>query len=79
MENDQNWIQLSRLADILQLANFIMNVAEASNTDIMKELQKQDNDYLEFIISEIKAIRKQQEEILQAIDELKGNKNVDNH
>lgn len=79
MENDQNWIQLSRLADILQLANFIMNVAEASNTDIMKELQKQDNDYLEFIVSEIKAIRKQQEEILQAIDELKGNKNVDNH
>lgn len=79
MENDQNWIQLSRLADILQLANFIMNVAEASNTDIMKELQKQDNDYLEFIISEIKAIRKQQEEILQAIDELKGNKNVNNH
>lgn len=79
MENDQNWIQLSRLADILQLANFVMNVAEASNTDIMKELQKQDNDYLEFIISEIKAIRKQQEEILQAIDELKGNKNVNNH
>ena len=79
MENDQNWIQLSRLADILQLANFIMNVAEASNTDIMKELQKQDNDYLEFIVSEIKAIRKQQEEILQAIDELKGNKNVNNH
>ena len=78
MENDQNWIQLSRLADILQLANFVMNVAEASNTDIMKELQKQDNDYLEFIISEIKAIRKQQEEILQAIDELKGNKNVNN-
>lgn len=79
MENDQNWIQLSRFADILQLANFVMNVAEASNTDIMKELQKQDNDYLEFIISEIKAIRKQQEEILQAIDELKGNKNVNNH
>lgn len=42
--------QLALLANILQIANFIMNIKEISNDEIMKMLEKQNTDYLEKLL-----------------------------
>lgn len=47
----------------LQMADFQMNIQQSSNDDIMHELNKQNTDYLEKIISN-------QEEILKKLAEL---------
>lgn len=48
--NDDYKEELGLLANILQVANFIMNVQEVSNDAIMKMLEKQNTDYLEKLL-----------------------------
>lgn len=51
------FVILSLMADILQIANYDMNLREASNNTLMQELQKQNQEYLEIIKEEIKKLR----------------------
>ena len=41
--------KLAILADVLQIANYEQNVLQTTNDDIMKEIQRQNNDFLEDI------------------------------
>lgn len=54
---------LTMFDTFLQVADFQMNVQQSSNDDIMRELGRQNKEYLEKII-------KNQEEILQKLAEL---------
>lgn len=44
-----NWTNLDKLSDILQVINFYLLVMDSSNNQIMKELDRQDKEYLEKI------------------------------
>ncbi len=48
--------RLDVIADILQVANYVLNVTDVSNDDIMKALQEQNNKYLEIAIQQNKEI-----------------------
>ena len=76
MDNNYN-DELSLLANILQVANFIMNVQEISNDEIMKMLEKQNTDYLEKLLL---MLDKQNDEyfdkILSRLDDLENKINL---
>lgn len=44
-----NWSNLDKLSDMLQVINFYLLVMDSSNNQIMKELDRQDKEYLEKI------------------------------
>ena len=44
-----NWGNLDKLSDMLQVINFYLLVMDSSNNQIMKELDRQDKEYLEKI------------------------------
>ena len=79
MENDNNpYFLLGILANILQIADFQMNVSQLSNQDIMQHLLLQDrvldnqtNNYLKKIIEQNEKIIQQNEELKKL---LKGDK-----
>ena len=69
---------LSVLANVLQIADYQMNISQLSNDDLMKHLLQQDNvlndqteNYLKKIIEQNEIIIKQNEEIKKL---LKGEK-----
>lgn len=49
-------IDLSLIADILQIINFWLNMKQVSSDALMKELKRQDTDYLETLLESQKAI-----------------------
>lgn len=51
--NDEQLERLAILANVLQIANFIMNVKEISNDEIMKMLEKQNREYLDEILARL--------------------------
>lgn len=51
--NDEQLERLAILANVLQIANFIMNVKETSNDEIMKMLEKQNREYLDEILARL--------------------------
>ena len=76
-ENDFYFF-LSMFANVLQIADFKMNISQLSNDDIMKHLLQQDNvlddqtnNYLKKIVEQNETIIKQNEEIKKI---LKGEK-----
>lgn len=69
---DNFYFLLSNLANILQIANFEMNVKEISNDELLKYLEHQDNDFLISIINQNKIIIEQNKEIIEL---LKGGNN----
>ena len=79
MENENNpYFLLGVLANILQIADFQMNVSQLSNQDIMQHLLLQDrvlddqtNNYLKKIIEQNEKIIQQNEELKKL---LKGDK-----
>lgn len=79
MENENNpYFLLGILANILQIADFQMNVSQLSNQDIMQHLLLQDrvlddqtNNYLKKIIEQNEKIIQQNEELKKL---LKGDK-----
>lgn len=56
---------LALVSFILQLVNMELNASQSSNDDILKELQKQDQEYLETII-------KNQNKIMSMLEESKS-------
>ena len=67
MEENNFWQFMDRLSDILQIANYEMLLKDATNTDLLKYLQHQDNDFLGMIIAQNEEIIKQNEEIIQLL------------
>lgn len=53
---------LNVIANILQIANYNMNVKEVSNDNIMKMLEIQNQKYLDIIKKDIKDIKDKMEE-----------------
>lgn len=51
------FVILSLMADILQIANYDMNLREASNNAIAESLQRQNQEYLEIIKTDIKQLK----------------------
>ena len=49
----------------LQVFDLLLNLSQVSNDDILKELQHQNNDYLEKIIEDNKIIIQQNRELLR--------------
>lgn len=76
MENNTFWELMDRLSDILQILNYEMLLKDASNTDLLKYLQHQDNDLLATIISQNEIIIAQNKELLDLLK--KGDVNNDN-
>ena len=86
MENENgSYFFLSILANILQVADFQMNVTQLSNDDLMRHLLEQDkildtqnkalddqtNNYLKKIIEQNEIIIKQNEEIIRLLKGVK--------
>ena len=63
---------LSRIADVLQIGSFLMNVGQLQNEDIMNALDYQNLNYLDFIIDSQKTILKKLENIEKRLDKLEN-------
>lgn len=68
-----NYELLSLLANILQIANFQMNVEEVSNDELLKHLVKQDKVLDEQTNIYLKKIIEQNEEIINLLKKGKNN------
>lgn len=69
MQEDNNSLFLLEiLANVLQIASYIMLQKDSSNNDVMKELQLQDKMLSEQTNIYLKNIIRQNEEILEKLD-----------
>ena len=69
-----NYLLLSLIADILQIANYQLNVEQTSNDQLMQELSKQDKMLNEQTNIYLKKIIQQNEQILTLLK--KGEKDA---
>lgn len=73
MDEDYNFFfWLSVVANILQIENYRMLLKDATNNDIIKRLQIQDQTLAEQTNVYLKKIIEQNEEILKEIEKKKG-------
>jgi len=63
-DNSEN---LSTLANLLQIASFLLLINEASNNKLLEELQNQDKTYLDKAIKQNEIIIKQNEDIIERL------------
>ena len=63
---------LSRIADVLQIGSFLMNVGQLQNEDIMNALDYQNSNYLDFIIDSQKTILEKLKNIEKRLDKLEN-------
>ena len=71
---------LSRIADVLQIGSFLMNVGQLQNEDIMNALDYQNLNYLEAIVDSQKTILEKLKNIEKRLDKLENmwyNKYID--
>ena len=62
---------LSTLANLLQIASFILLMNEASNDKLLQELQNQDENYLDKAIKQNEIIIAQNKEIIERLERIK--------
>jgi hypothetical protein len=62
------------LANLLQIASFILLMNEASNDKLLQELQNQDENYLDKAIKQNELIIAQNKQIIERLERI--NKNV---
>ena len=71
---------LSRIADVLQIGSFLMNVGQLQNEDIMDALDYQNSNYLEAIVDNQQTILEKIKNIEKRLDKLENmwyNKYID--
>lgn len=71
---------LSRIADVLQIGSFLMNVGQLQNEDIMNALDYQNLNYLEAIVDNQQTILEKLKNIEKRLDKLENmwyNKYID--
>ena len=61
---------LSRIADVLQIGSFLMNVGQLQNEDIMNALDYQNLNYLEAIVDNQQTILEKLKNIEKRLDKL---------
>lgn len=54
--------------DILSIVNFVLNITGVSNDALMKELRKQDQEYLELINKKLDILLERSEKYAQLFD-----------
>lgn len=64
-QNNQPAENLNIAANITQFISLFLLLKDASNSEIMEELQKQDKEYLKKIVEQNELIIKQNEELLR--------------
>lgn len=64
---------LSTLANLLQIASFLLLVNEASNNKLLDELQHQDEAYLDKAIKQNEIIIAQNEQIIEKLERINKN------
>jgi len=69
-----NYENLSTLANLLQIASFILLINEASNDKLLEELRNQDETYLDTALKQNEIIIQQNKEIIERLERI--NKNV---
>lgn len=62
---------LSTLANILQIASFLLLINETTNNKLLDELQYQDKTFLSRAIKQNEKIIKQNEEIIERLERIK--------
>ena len=67
------WDSMSKLADGLQTANFILNIMEVGNDEIMKKLESQNQEYLEVLKEQNNLIIELLKEVKQYAQSNKNN------
>ena len=63
---------LSRIADVLQIGSFLMNVGQLQNEDIMNALDYQNLNYLEAIVDNQQTILEKIKNIEKRLDKLEN-------
>ena len=63
---------LSRIANVLQIGNFLMNVSQLQNEDIMNALDYQNLNYLEVIVDNQQTILEKLKNIEKRLDKLEN-------
>ena len=63
---------LSRIADVLQIGSFLMNVGQLQNEDIMNALDYQNLNYLEVIVDNQQTILEKLKNIEKRLDKLEN-------
>ena len=61
---------LSTLANLLQIASFILLMNEASNDKLLQELQNQDENYLDKAIKQNELIIAQNKQIIERLERI---------
>lgn len=62
---------LSAFGDVLGIANYIMNMNQTDNDELMKELQKQDKEFLINIVESQKRIEEKLDRLLRETEKEK--------
>lgn len=70
IEDELFFEELNRLANFLQIIDFILNVQQVSNDELMKELTHQTQDYLETMNTKIVEMEKRQNAINEKLDKI---------
>lgn len=68
---DNNLTNLDILANLLQIASFLLLTNEASNNKLLQELQNQDEKYLDKAIKQNEIIIQQNKEIIERLERIK--------
>lgn len=63
---------LSRIANVLQIGSFLMNMEQIQNEDIIDALDYQNSNYLDFIIDSQKTILEKLKNIEKRLDKLEN-------
>ena len=63
---------LSRIADVLQIGSFLMNVGQLQNEDMMNALDYQNLNYLEAIVDNQQTILEKLKNIEKRLDKLEN-------
>lgn len=69
---DRNLENLGTLANLLQIASFILLINEASNNKLLDELHNQDETYLDKAIKQNEIIIAQNKEIIERLERIKN-------
>ena len=70
--SEHNLESLGTLANLLQIASFLLLISEASNNKLLKELQYQDENYLDRAIKQNEVIIAQNKEIIERLERIEN-------
>ena len=70
--SERNLQNLDTIANLLQIASFVLLINEASNNKLLNELQYQDENYLDKAIKQNEIIIAQNKEIIERLERIEN-------